>query len=195
MTFASVLLDVDSTLCAITGIDWLARRRGRAVASLVAALTEQAMSGNLPLEKVYADRLAFIRPRLRDIELLAAEYRRTLALGAKETISQLRFAGVRVVLISSGVRQAIEPLARHLNFAPSDLHAVPLRWSDDGDYLGFDCASPLTMRAGKLATLRALALPRPILAVVDGATGLELRRAVDRTITSFRELLSVAGGR
>jgi len=53
--FRSVVLDVDSTLCAIEGIDWLARRRGPAVAAQVAALTDRAMDGAIALDQVYGE--------------------------------------------------------------------------------------------------------------------------------------------
>ena len=35
MSFASVVLDVDSTLCGVEGIDWLAQRRGPEVATRI----------------------------------------------------------------------------------------------------------------------------------------------------------------
>ena len=34
--FRTIVLDVDSTLCGIEGIDWLAARRGHAIAERVA---------------------------------------------------------------------------------------------------------------------------------------------------------------
>ncbi|MBC7671248.1 MAG: hypothetical protein H7247_02400, partial [Polaromonas sp.] len=50
--FASVILDVDSTLCGIEGIDWLADRRGPAVGAGVTALTDGAMRGEIALDGV-----------------------------------------------------------------------------------------------------------------------------------------------
>ena len=43
MRFASVVLDVDSTLCGIEGIDFLAARRGPDVGERIAELTDRAM--------------------------------------------------------------------------------------------------------------------------------------------------------
>ena len=40
MKFASVVLDVDSTLCGVEGIDWLAQRRGPEMADRVRAHRE-----------------------------------------------------------------------------------------------------------------------------------------------------------
>src|SRR4029079_8238937 len=49
--FASVVLDVDSTVSGIEGIDWLARRRGGDIATNVARGTADAMRGAIPLEE------------------------------------------------------------------------------------------------------------------------------------------------
>ena len=62
--FCSVVLDVDSTLCALEGIDWLARQRGGEIATRIAAVTEQAMNGEIPLEAVYGRRLEIVDGRL-----------------------------------------------------------------------------------------------------------------------------------
>ena len=56
--FSSVVLDVDSTLCGIEGIDFLAARRSAEVGAQIARVTERAMQGELPLEEVYGAELA-----------------------------------------------------------------------------------------------------------------------------------------
>ena len=45
--YRSVILDVDSTLCGVEGIDWLARQRGADVAEQTALLTQRAMAGEI----------------------------------------------------------------------------------------------------------------------------------------------------
>jgi HAD superfamily phosphoserine phosphatase-like hydrolase len=181
--YASVIIDVDSTLCGVEGIDFLAARRGPAVTEQIVALTDQAMKGEIPLESIYGHRLTTIRPTRSDIAALAAEYERTLAPGAADAIEAMRTAGVRLVLVSGGIREAIEPVARRLGFASVDLHAVSLRFDDATDYLDFDRSSPLTTQPGKPVLVRALIeegrLPRRVLAVGDGATDAKLVGVVD----------------
>jgi phosphoserine phosphatase len=137
------------------------------------------MNGELPLEAVYGERLAVIRPTLRDIAALSQEYRRTLARGADDVLRRLREAGVEIVLVSGGIRRAIEPVAMELGFARDDVFAVELRWDVDGEYVGYDTESPLTRHTGKLDVVRSLRLESPTLAVGDGATDVEMRQAVD----------------
>jgi phosphoserine phosphatase len=177
--FASVALDVDSTVSGIEGIDWLAERRGPDVARQIADLTTQAMQGTLPLEQVYRARLDTIRPRRDDIDALAHAYVDELAPGCADAIAALRRAKVRVILVSSGIRNALRRLALHLEFDASDLHAVDIEFDSAGAYAGFDAASPLTTSTGKHTLLATLPVPRPLLMLGDGATDLATRGAVD----------------
>jgi phosphoserine phosphatase len=176
--FASVILDVDSTVAGIEGIDWLAEMRGADVAARVAAMTDQAMRGELALDAVYGERLALIRPTRAEIDALAEAYRAAVAPGAAATIGALQAAGVRVVLISGGLREAILPLAHDIGIIDDRVHAVGVRFGADGAYAGFDEASPLATQGGKPVVVARLALPAPVLAVGDGATDLAMRPAV-----------------
>ncbi len=168
--FATVILDVDSTLSAVEGVDWLAARRGPAVAAQVHRLTDDAMNGRLALEDVYARRLEQIAPSRDDVHALADEYRATVAHGAHATIARMKEGGIRVVAVSGGVHEAIVPLCRELSLEERDIFAVSLMWNAGGEYAGFDRSSPLATQRGKPEIVRALALPHPILAVGDGST-------------------------
>ncbi len=177
--FASVVIDVDSTLCGIEGIDVLASRRGPEIGAAIAAVTERAMNGELPLEAVYGKRLELIRPTKEDIRALADAYATALAPDARSAIQRLRAHEVRLELVSGGIRQAIAPVAKALGFSGSDVSAVSLSFDDAGEYEGYDTASPLTTQFGKREVVAALALPRPTLAMGDGSTDIAMRDAAD----------------
>jgi phosphoserine phosphatase len=177
--FASVILDVDSTLCGLEGIDWLAERRGSAVGTQVTELTGRAMRGEIQLDAVYGERLALVRPSRDDVVALADAYAASLAPQAAYAILRLRAAGKRIVLVSGGLREAILPVATRLGIPERDVRAVSVRFGADGTFAGFDTASPLATAAGKLHVAESLALPRRILAMGDGATDLAMRPAVD----------------
>jgi phosphoserine phosphatase len=208
--FRAVVLDVDSTLCAVEGIDWLAARRGPEVAAAIAWLTERAMDGAIPLEAVYGERLALIRPTAAEVAALAQTYADALAPGAREAIFRMRGEGVAVALVSGGIRQAIRPLARDLGFSDGSLHAVSVSFDESGVFAGYDTRSPLATQRGKGNVIAQLGLPRPTLAVGDGATDVAMResadafaaftafahresvvRQADYVLSSFRELLEL----
>jgi phosphoserine phosphatase len=192
--FASVVLDVDSTVSGIEGIDWLAERRGTEVAARVARLTDDAMRGVIPLESVYGARLAAIEPTRADVDALGQEYVARIAPGCATAVTRMCRAGVRVILVSGGLRQALIPLAEHLGVA--EVKAVDIHFAADGAYAGFDQTSPLATSTGKAAVVAGLALAKPILAVGDGSTDLAMKAVVDRfgAFTGFAVRPSVVAG-
>ena len=194
--YRSLVLDVDSTVAGIEGIDWLAARRGPEVSRQVSELTRGAMEGGVKLEDVYALRLERISPGSADIDALARAYVDAIAPGAVETIGRVRGAGVRVVLVSGGLRQALLRLARRVGVAPEDLHAVSIEFDVAGAYVRHDAASPLTRGNGKREVVASLQLRRPIVAVGDGVTDLAMRDAADLFVafTGFASRAKVVVG-
>ena len=177
--FATVVLDVDSTLCGIEGIDWLATRRTPEIARLVAAETNRAMRGEKRLEEVYGERLVLVHPSAKDILSLSLAYSATVAPGAAESLAKWRSAGVETVVITSGIRQAVLPIAHQLGVPEASVHGVDVYFNDDGSYRGFDESSPLTTAMGKRDILTRLSAARPILAAGDGMTDVAMRGTAD----------------
>jgi len=174
--YQTLFLDVDSTLVAIEGIDELAAGDSR-----IAALTEAAMNGEMPLEEVYRRRLELIRPTRRAVEGLAQRYLDTMIPDAREVLTILREAGVDLQLVTAGIEQAVLPLASRLGIGRRAVHAVSLRFSAEGEYLDFDHASHLAHSGGKETVVRDVRARRHGKAafVGDGMTDLETKEAVD----------------
>ena len=171
-----VFFDVDSTLVNIEGIDELADGNPE-----IARLTDAAMNGEVPLDEVYGRRLEIIQPDRKKIEDLGDRYRQSLVTGAAETVKTLQNANVSVHLVTAGIEQAIQPLARHLGIEERLVHAVPLQFASDGTYAGFDSRSFLTRVGGKeivVRDVRARTHGRAAF-VGDGVSDLETRPAVD----------------
>ena len=177
MRFRCVIFDCDSTLCAIEGIQVL----GAAHRDEIARLTTSAMQGQIPLEDVYARRLALARPAKADLDALAAEYVSALVPDARDVVRALDAEGIDVRIVSGGLRPAVLAVALALGVREEHVAAVDLRFDDAGSYCGFDESSPLSRSGGKRAVIDAWQppVPRPSMLVGDGATDLEARPAVD----------------
>jgi len=174
LRFDAVCFDCDSTLTRIEGIDELARRAGCEVE--IAALTEAAMTGTVPLEAVYAKRLDLVRPDRAALAWLAERYAEEMVSGAPETIATLRRHGKAVYIVTSGLRQAVAAFACALGLAPEQVHAVEVRLDAAGAYQGFDSSSPLCCSDGKAIVCRNIAAMHGRVAMVgDGATDLAAR--------------------
>ncbi len=179
------MLDVDSTLCAIEGIDWLASRRDASLRERVAQTTELAMRGEIAIANVYAERLNAVRPSYDEIVQLGRAYVDRIEPGAAESLGKLTNAGIRVALVTGGLRDAILPVAEAIGLPESAVNAVSLYFTDSGEYAGFDGQSPLTRNGGKVLVVRGLGLEGPILGVGDGITDLELRTADPPAVDAF----------
>ena len=136
------------------------------------------MSGQLPLEQIYARRLALARPNRRRVEDLGRLYVERLVPDAREVVAALADNEVDVRIVSSGVRPAVLTLARWLGVPDDRVAAVDLRFDAAGEYDTF-ADSPLVASGGKVAILESWQLNRPVMMVGDGMTDLETRPVVD----------------
>jgi phosphoserine phosphatase len=172
--FDAVCFDCDSTLTSIEGIDELADRAG--CRREIAALTDAAMNGLVPLEEVYAKRLDIVRPGRAALAWLAKRYADEAVCGAAETIATLKRHGKAVYVITSGLLQAVAEFARSLGLSPEQVHAVKVYLDGAGTYQGFDTSSPLCRSNGKAVICRTLAAKHGKIAMVgDGLTDLAAR--------------------
>jgi phosphoserine phosphatase len=175
MPFAGVVLDVDSTLTNIEGIEWLAARRSADVSRRVADMTDRATAGAVALDEVYGARLALVRPSREDIAALVGAYGRGLMPGVVDALTILRAHGVEITIVSGGIREAVVPFTESLGVGADRVHAVSVEFAADGQYVGFDSSSPLARRWGKPVLVQQLGLARPVLALGDGSTDAELK--------------------
>jgi phosphoserine phosphatase len=175
--YGSVIFDCDSTLSAIEGIEELARAHREEIARL----TESAMRGEIALEDVYGRRLDLVQPTRAQVEALGERYVQTLVADARETVAALVGEGIEVRVMSGGIRQAVLTLAFALGLSEHAVAAVDVYFDSNGDYAGFDNASPLARSAGKRTVLERWLpeLPNPTMLVGDGATDLEARPPAD----------------
>jgi phosphoserine phosphatase len=106
-----VVLDMDSTLISIEFIDELARAHG--VLDQVAAVTEQAMAGEMDYDESLRRRLALLEGLdVGVMKRIAAEL--PLTEGAERLIRALKRLGYRTAVISGGFSMAAESLKAQL---------------------------------------------------------------------------------
>ena len=167
-----VLFDCDSTLSSLEGIDELAKQVG--VYEQLAPLTQAAMEGDVKLDDVYKQRLELIQPDKQAIEWLAQRYIGTLVDDVYVVIEKLQKANKQIHIISGGLRQAILPLAKKLNIAVNNVHAVDVYFDSNEIYTGFDEQSPLARSGGKaVVSQQIIGGSAKAVLIGDGVTDLE----------------------
>lgn len=190
-----VIFDCDSTLASIEGIDELARLTGSA--SAIAALTQRAMDGAVPLESVYSQRLHIAQPTQAQVQYLRNLYRAHVVPDAPALVTALQALGCRVFIVSGGLFEPVKEFAEWLDIPVENVYAVAMEydqlagqwwryWEQDGEhnpdanYLAVS-DSPLTRNLGKNEIIARLRRQHPGRAMLigDGASDLEAAPEVD----------------
>jgi phosphoserine phosphatase len=170
-----IVMDVDSTLVQGEVIEMLAERAG--CLGEVAAVTEEAMRGDLDFEESLRRRVALLEGL--PASCLDAVYEGlVLTPGARTLVRTLKRLGYRFAIVSGGFSQVTDRLAADLGIdyaAANELEIV------DGLLTG-RVVGPVVDRAGKAEALRRFAAlakvpPASTIAVGDGANDLDMLNA------------------
>ena len=170
MPDTAVFVDCDSTLTAIEGIDELATAAG--LGPQVAAITEQAMGGKTDLASAFAQRMQIVQPNRKALAWLAERYRATEVAHAAAALRQLVEDGCMVAVLSAGLEPAVKPFVDAMAVPGMQVHAVPVRFAEDGSYAGYDDESLLVAPNGKALLCTRLtkkAGAKKMIMVGDGA--------------------------
>lgn len=177
-----LLLDCDSTLSAIEGIDALAALHGEELKATIEQLTHDAMEGRVPLESVFSKRLEQIAPTRGQCSQIGRLALDALAQGVPQALESIRKKGWDIHIVSGGLRPVIAPIAKALCIKDDHLHAVGISFDDQGNYAGYDHNAPTARSGGKpllVTQLKQHYHPALIVMVGDGVSDLETKDDVD----------------
>ncbi|MBI4124394.1 MAG: phosphoserine phosphatase SerB [Deltaproteobacteria bacterium] len=125
-----VVMDMDSTLIQTEVIDALARQKG--IYKKVAAITKQAMNGNLSFTQSLKKRVGYLKGlSLKDLEQVHKRIR--LTPGAARLLKVLRHLGYKTALISGGFTYFTDRLKNTLGFDYTFANRLEMR---DGKITG-----------------------------------------------------------
>lgn len=175
-----LFLDCDSTLSTIEGIDELAACRGSEIQQQVVELTNGAMSGQVPIDEVFARRLDLIQPTFEMCQEVGRKYVATITDNGKAVLDAMRQQGWKPVIVSGGFTEAIRPLAGELGI--EEVFAVSLRFNSDGTYQNFDRSAPTARNHGKTDVIRHYCETNEIeksVMIGDGISDWETHTVVD----------------
>ena len=173
---ALLIADMDSTVITVECIDELADFAGRRAE--IAAITEQAMRGELDFEAALRARAAMLAKLPEAALAQAFEERVRLSPGAATLVATMRAAGAYTALVSGGFTYFTERVRRLAGFDMDRANRLIIR---DGRLTGA-VAEPVLGRGAKLATLLKLLEERGLgpadaLAVGDGANDIDMVEA------------------
>jgi len=191
----SVLLaDMDSTLIHQECIDELAAEAG--VGERVAAITAQAMAGELDFEAALTERVGLLKGLPRSIIETVLANRITYVAGGRELVSTMRANGGYCALVSGGFTQFTNVVAEKLGF--DENRANTFEFADDA-FTGA-AIPPILGREAKVEALEEVCAKRGIaewdaIAVGDGANDLGmLTRAGSGVALHAKPVVAEAAG-
>ncbi|CAM3238106.1 phosphoserine phosphatase SerB [Nocardioides dubius] len=170
-----IVMDVDSTLVQGEVIEMLAAHAG--CEAEVAAVTEQAMRGELDFEESLRSRVALLKG-VPEAAIDAVYESIQLNPGARTLVRTLRRLGYRFALVSGGFSQITDRIAADLGIHYSHANELEVK---DGVLTG-EIVGDVVDRAGKASALRRFAVDvgvpeSAVIAIGDGANDLDMLNA------------------
>ena len=167
------IIDFDSTLVTVEGLDVLAEVVGGVDVAAVAAITDRAMAGELDFTAALEARLQLIAARPEHLAPTIARLQAAITPSAAAHAGFLSQAWV----LSGGFAELITPVVARLGIAADQVLANAFVPGKDGALTGFDRARPLSRSGGKAEAVRSLRLEGEVIVVGDGWTDYEIRAA------------------
>ena len=197
MTSPVFIFDFDSTLVRIETLEALAdialsdAPDAAARKAEIAALTDQAMSGQVDFGTALRRRLALLGLNRSHVETLTDRILDEASASIRRNVDFFERHAERVYILSGGFREVIAPLAARLGIAADHVLANDLIYDAEGRVTGVDEANPLSRDNGKPEVIKALNLSGPVVMVGDGWTDAEVKLAgaADR-FYAFTEVVS-----
>ncbi|MBC7768778.1 MAG: phosphoserine phosphatase SerB [Phycisphaerales bacterium] len=171
-----LVADMDSTIINVECLDELADFAG--IKAEIAAITEQAMRGELEFEPALRARVAKLKGLALDALQKTYDERVRLNPGAATLVRTMAAHGARCVLVSGGFSFFTSRVASAAGFHADRANTL----LDDGATLTGLVQEPILGRAAKLEALRSEAqaigaFDRDALAIGDGANDLDMIKA------------------
>ena len=174
--FDSTLVDFE-TLEALADIALADTPDADALRKRIAALTDQAMAGEIGFGDALRQRLALL-PLTRDhVRALADQAPTRLTASVRRNLRFFQENRGEAIIISGGFREVIAPVAEELGVAPDRVLCNDLVYDADGRVTGVDDANPLSHANGKPRAIDALNLTGRVVMVGDGWNDAEVKLA------------------
>lgn len=174
--FDSTLVDFE-TLEALADIALAGAPDAEATRARIAALTDQAMGGEIGFGEALRQRLALL-PLTRDhVATLAAQAPDRLTASVRRNLGFFQTGAAEAVILSGGFREVIAPVARALGVPADRVLCNDLVYDDDGRVTGVDDGNPLSHAEGKPRAIHGLNLTGRVVMVGDGWNDAEVKLA------------------
>lgn len=177
------LIDFDSTITQVEGLDELAAialksdPNGEAKVAQIKALTDKGMAGELSFSESLSQRLALLNANKSHVDILIEFLKENITESFHRNRSFLSQYADNILIISSGFKDFIVPIAEYLGLKPQNVYANTFIYNDEGDIIGIEQENPLSRTGGKIEVVKQLNLEGHISVIGDGFTDYEIKKS------------------
>jgi D-3-phosphoglycerate dehydrogenase len=177
------LIDFDSTITQVEGLDELAAialksdPSGEAKVAKIKELTDLGMAGELSFSESLSQRLALLNANKSHVDILIEFLKGKVTESFLRNRQFLTEYADKIIIISSGFKDFIVPVAEYLGLKPENVYANTFKYDANGEIIGIDEENPLSKTGGKIEIVKFLNLEGHVSVIGDGYTDYEIKKS------------------
>lgn len=177
------LIDFDSTITQVEGLDELAAialksdPNGGSKVAKIKELTDLGMAGELSFSESLSQRLALLNANKSHVDILVEFLKGKISDSFLRNKQFLTEYADKIIIISSGFKDFIVPIAQFLGLKPENVYANTFKYDENGEIIGIDETNPLSKTGGKIEVVKFLNLDGHISVIGDGYTDYEIKKS------------------
>lgn len=177
------LIDFDSTITQVEGLDELAAialksdPSGETKVAKIKELTDLGMAGELSFSESLSQRLALLNANKSHVDILIEFLKGKVTESFLRNKQFLTEYADNIIIISSGFKDFIVPVAEYLGLKPENVYANTFKYDEQGEITGIDEDNPLSKTGGKIEVVKYLNLEGHVSVIGDGYTDYEIKKS------------------
>jgi D-3-phosphoglycerate dehydrogenase / 2-oxoglutarate reductase len=177
------IIDFDSTFIQTEALDELSHiclagvPNRSAIIKQIKHITRLGMEGKISFDVSLTQRLELLNFHKNHINTLVALLADSISLSIKKNRKFFINQRENTYIVSGGFREFIEPVVMPYGIRQSHILANTLQWNKQEVACSFDAANPLAKSGGKAIAVNRLALSGTVIAVGDGWSDYEIKKA------------------
>ncbi len=181
MTLPIFIIDFDSTIVTVEGLDELANTAlehspdKEKIAKQIADITNQGMEGKIDFSTALEKRCALFKPTKKDIEKTVAVLKENLTPSFKRNKDFFKKYHKQIYIISGGFKECIWPVVKDFGITEDHIFANNFIYDAKGIITGFDKNNFLAQENGKVKAVEALKHTGEICVIGDGITDYQIK--------------------
>jgi D-3-phosphoglycerate dehydrogenase / 2-oxoglutarate reductase len=176
------IIDFDSTLVSVEGLDALAKislkenPHKSEILEKIKEITKEGMTGRMGFRESLEKRLELMDFGLPEIEKTVKFLKKKITLSVLRNKKFFKQYRDRIFVISGGFEELIFPVVKELSIKSEHILANRFLIDKKGKFSGFDRERLTSQAQGKAAAVASLGLKGEVIVIGDGFTDLEIKR-------------------